>query len=327
MNIKPTSKSTQLSLSEIWAELNNLPRITNYALLKHHAQQALRSVAFAPFTFFVTAISAALTLFVFGLFIFLIENIAASFEHSRTGLSMSIYLRDQVSAEQIESLKAELLEENQVERVEFLSKQQALEVFRRGLAADALVLFGLEEQNPLPASFEVSLKNSELAIEAFEHLAARYGKMPIVERVEYGKGMLLEFASMLKLFRVVGGCAILFLLLTTTIIITNTIRLALHAHREEVEIMKLVGATDSFVKMPYVIEGSTQGLIGALLAIALLYLCYLMLAQALTYSEFLRLLFPSFSFLSIPSIFLIALAGLAIGCLGSYVALRRYLHV
>ena len=157
-------------------------------------------------------------------------------------------------------------------------------------------------------------------------------QLPGVDDVFYGQEWLEKFSGFISLLKLSGLIMGLFLLLTTTFIISNTIRLALYARKEELEIMKLLGATDSYMKLPFLIEGLLQGLAGAAMALVSLYAIYRLFALKLTGANSLSLITLStgsfqLSFLSLETMFYLLICGMALGLWGSFVSLGRFLKV
>ena len=151
----------------------------------------------------------------------------------------------------------------------FVSKKQALEDFHDQFPSESYLLDGIGE-NPLPASFVATVSPNSNAAHIVSNIATRVQKFPGVERVRYSRDWverLTLFVSYLELGAVVIG---LILSLASVTIISNTVRLAFYVRREEIEILRLIGATGSFIAIPYVIEGAMLGTMGGGLSVGLL---------------------------------------------------------
>jgi len=233
-----------------------------------------------------------------------------------------LYLRDEVSAERREALERTLSATPETASLEYTSKEQALAQFQVRLGEGAKILQGLQA-NPLPASFTLKVRDEFRRPDFLRRLADRYRTFPEIEEIDYGERWVERFHSMVRTLQlgligigVVIGMAVMF-------IIATTVRLALYARAEEIEIMRLVGATTWFIKIPFLFEGMLQGLLGASLAVALLYgLFSLFLAWA---QPIVAVFFDLslFHFLSPPATAGIILGGACLGALGSIFSLRQ----
>src|SRR5680860_721685 len=176
--------------------------------------------------------------------------------------------------------------------------------------------------NPLPASFEVALKDPKLA----GTVAVKFDGRPIVEEVRYGKEIAERIFKVTSVVRNISGVFVLLLGAVSILLISNTIRLSIYARRREVEIMKLVGATNWFIRWPFIIEGLTVGLLGAASALALVILGTGFVMDRIR--ENLVFLTVPFDAVSTVQITLVILGvGAVIGAVGSGLGLRRFLNV
>jgi cell division transport system permease protein len=148
-----------------------------------------------------------------------------------------------------------------------------------------------------------------------------------INDIEYGDEWLKKFTTIFSFLNLVGILMIGLILLATIFIISNTIKLSIYHRSDEIEIMKLVGATDLFIKFPYFLEGLFQGTLGSLIAIGLLFTLYRVSTTWLANHRFLELGFLSLSFLPQDLTWMIILSGAALGALGSLTSLSRFLRV
>ena len=250
--------------------------------------------------------------------------VAVNIEHLRGGWShtarASVYLRQGTEQEAIETIRAALVRAEGVTEVRYVSPDEARREVIGNSADEALSDLPLEAY---PASLEVSLKD-EAARQRVDQLSAQLGALPAVESVEtYGAWgeRLNEFLS--------GGVQAALLLVVIVLasvvsVVGSTMRMALSRRSTEVEVLKMVGATDSYVRGPYVMEGATQGGLGALLAILIVGCIHLILKDAFD-GALASLLGMSPTFL--PFFFCIGLValGAGIGALSAYASLRRLL--
>lgn len=313
-------------LGSLWNDTKELPTLSTYRMVIHHTVQAWRSFLTSPLTSVLTTITIATALLVFSIFVLVVENVRSVVASAGKDISVSVYLKDSLADENIKKLTAEMKALDFIEKVELKTKVQALEDFRGTLGEQGSILEGLDNNNPLPASLEVSFKHIEEIEKKLDEFVKKYSALEGVEHVLYSRALVDRLSGFLRFLRFSGAIGIVFMLLITSFIITNTIRLALYAHREEIEIMKLVGATDGFVRAPYVIEGFVQGLVGALIALFISYGCYMLFHDALKSNELLRGLLPTFNYLTLRSVMLIIVSGIAVGICGSILAVRKFLE-
>ena len=294
-------------------------------------KKAVGSIKGNPFVNVVTVSVIAVSFLILSSFLALFGNLKTLLAAWEQRVQIEAYLKDGLSAGQIEVLQTSIVSFDGVKEVRYISKDDAIKRFSNEMPAIAGLVDDLDE-NPLPSSIRVILDDGHREFIKVESLAVRLGEMPGVDDVFYGQEWLEKFSGFISLLKLSGLIMGLFLLLTTTFIISNTIRLALYARKEELEIMKLLGATDSYMKMPFLIEGLLQGLAGAAMALVSLYAIYHLFALKLTGANslsFITLSTGSFqlSFLSLETIFYLLICGMALGLFGSFVSLGRFLKV
>jgi cell division transport system permease protein len=238
-------------------------------------------------------------------------------------VEITVYLKTDPdpTADQIGAMQTEILGWPEVKSSVFVSKQDALERLRKDFADNPEILEGLTG-NPLPASFEISLVDPQ----AVDEVAARFDGKTVVDEVRYGKEIadkLFSFTSQARNFLLIF---IALLGIVAVLLISNTIRLSIFARKREVEIMKLVGATNWFIRWPFVIEGITVGFFGALAATVVVLLLNSFLIGKIR---------DSLTFMTVPldavpytlvAVILLAV-GVVIGAAGSAIGLRRFLKI
>jgi cell division transport system permease protein len=178
-------------------------------------------------------------------------------------------------------------------------------------------------ENPLPDAFEIQLRPSDGSWERIEAVADRVRSLAEVEEVEYGRQWIVAVRRVAHLFQTLGLGLMGFLLVAAVAIVANTTRLVIYSRHEEVEIMRLVGATDRFIQAPFLIEGLLQGLIGAVGGIGVLFAGFSALCVRIEQNGLAGVV--SLRFLSLEQMALIAAASMLVGWLGCYVALKQFL--
>lgn len=271
-------------------------------------------------------LSLSCPLILFGLFLLFYYNIDYLLHALRREVHFSIYLRDAGDSGEKEGgdaarrIEAALASDVRIASFSYISKQEALQWFKDTYRDDAL-LTGLGE-NPFPASFEVQVKASDQAPAPFKRIVDRYKKMSGVEEVRYTAEWLQELDSFLKLLGRIGGGIGCLLAVAVVTIVANAVRLHLHSRAEEVAVMRLMGATRSFIIVPFLLEGSLAGFLGGWLSLLLLFLVVQIANVALAGIP-LGVMPITLHFFPLPFLPGFAIAGAGLGGLGSFVSLRR----
>lgn len=259
----------------------------------------------------LTIAFALYTLAVFGLVWLNIERVLGEVEER---VEVIAYIEDGVDPNDTSVLVTEVTTYPEVDSIAYVSKEQALERARADLSEYSELYADLEE-NPLPASLEIALRPGYRSSENVEEVARRVARFPFVEEIKYGEEWVekLDFLQNLSLFLglVVGGifAGIAF------VSIGATINMVLISRADEIEIMKMVGATTGFIARPFVIEGFSKGVLGAVVALALLTLTFEALEQRVVTLEF---------YTPIQLVAGIVLGG-CLGSIASILSLRRHL--
>lgn len=260
----------------------------------------------------LTIAFAIYTLAVFGLIWLNIERVLAEVEER---VEVIAYIEDRVEPTDTSTLVSEVSSYPEVDSIAYVSKDEALERARADLS-DYSDLYADLEENPLPASIEIALKPGYRQSSDVQEVARRVARFPFVEEVKYGEEWVekLDFLQNLSLFlgMVVGGifAGIAF------VSIGATINMVLISRADEIEVMKMVGATVGFITRPFVIEGFTKGVLGAVLALALLTVTFEALEQRVLSLEF---------FTPIQLVAGVLLGG-SLGAIASILSLRRHLR-
>lgn len=246
--------------------------------------------------------------------------------HLGTDVELTVYLAESATPEELEALRAKL-EQESGGKARLVSPDEALARLRKELGSDGAVLEGLPE-NPLPRTIEILPPAGVPRAAKLRELAARWQKLPQVTAVDYGREWVDRLAALRRALTLGAGVALALVLLAAVVVVAATLQLGMYARRDEIEIQKLVGATDAFVRAPYVIEGLFQGLFGSALAILGLWLCHRLLGPLVAQSLSGLLSGPLPLELTAPKLMLEVLGtGVALGVLGSGIAVGRFLRV
>jgi cell division transport system permease protein len=247
--------------------------------MSYSLREAFSAFRRAPLLTGLSAAMIGLSLFVMGLFGIAAHNIRLVLDDVESRVEVVAYLHDEATAEEIDALETEVRRQPQVREVLFVSRQQALEMARTQLAGfDAA--FAELDGNPFPASLEISLHPGQGSSEAVRKVADLVRDVPYVEDVRFGQ----DWLDKVYLLRRVAAAAALVVggafAVVAALIIGAAIRLAIFARRDEISIMRLVGATDWFIRRPFLLEGLMTGVLGSLLAVPATYLVFRLLSDS-----------------------------------------------
>ena len=266
-----------------------------------------------------TATMVFMLILVSGLAI-LLSGLDATLKYVERDVEVVAYLQDSATPQQVSELQVALKERPQVTSVAYVSKEQALADFEER-QPDAAKLVATLPSNPLPASLDIKLRNPSDYVDVADYLRAR----PEVEKVQNIKETVDQMLTVTGVLRTAGLVVLVLVGLIALFVIVNSIRLAVVARAEEIEIMRLVGASDAFIRWPFLFEGAMVGLFGAAITLGLLWLVREPATSFLT--TFFDVLPVQAGAIIGRNVALLVLGtGLGIGVLGSYVSVRSYLH-
>ncbi len=272
----------------------------------------------------MTAITISFTMLIFGLFLLLYLNISALMTNVQSEIRILLYLDESGTPSQVAQIRKRLEAEPEISGIRFISKEEALDDFRESMKGNELLLKGLGE-NPLPASFELMVDPVYRSSEAMAGLVDRLRGIPGIDEIQYGREWVENINSWLWLFRIgalgIGGI----LAFTVTVIIANTIQLTLLSRRNEMEILRLIGATRSFIGIPFLLEGTLIGFVSGSLALLILIGLHRLVLQNLVNVR--EGLFGGDWLLFLPTPWAagLLLMGVSLGFIGSYWSFRRWI--
>lgn len=266
--------------------------------------------------------TVALSLLILGVFTVLVMNLNHMASVLESQVQVTVYLQDSLKEVEVREIGTRITKLPGVTRVTFVGRDEAMNRFRQRLGEQQGLLSELGEANPLPNSFEVKVDKPERV----KPVALAVAQYKGVEAARYGQEVIEQLFGLTRMVRIFGMVLILFLGLAALFIIVNTIRLTVFARRREIGIMKYVGATDSFIRWPFIIEGVMLGCLGACIAVVLLTQFYSMLTGQVYESLAFLPLLPKYPFMGYVNIFLIC-AGIGIGVLGSVISVKKFLKV
>lgn len=271
----------------------------------------------------LTSGTMAVTLFIFGAFLLLQENLQHLLMRWGDQIQIQAYLQKGLGAADIQTMLGRVRTFPEVERVRFISHEQAWRDFQAALGAQSGVLEGLPV-DVLPASFEVAIKPEFRDSPLVEELAQRLRSETGITTVEYPQEWVDRLSLVILAVQwakwMLGGV----LFVATFFIVGSTVRLAILARKDEIEIMQLVGASQQLIQAPFVFEGMLQGIVGSGLSVLALWGLFLFLRQEIAPSIGLFAPVDQLQFLQMNSIALICVIGWMLGAAGSLFSLRRF---
>jgi cell division transport system permease protein len=270
----------------------------------------------------VTIITISLSILIASAFILFFVNTSEIINSWKKGLRIMAYLKPGLNNDGLKDLKQAIQSLDDVDNLQFISKQEALSRLKAQMENQSSLFENLT-QNPLPDSIEIRMTASTESWQKIDSLAAQIGALPQIDEVEYGQQWVGRFAHIISLFRLAGYAMGTLFFMATIFIIANTIRLVIYSRREEVEIMRLVGATDNFIKIPFYFEGIIQGALGATIGLVMLYIAFIFISSNVEKGFFPGLF--RFQFLSPTFLLVILLVSMLVGWMGCFISLKQFL--
>lgn len=294
--------------------------------IKRYVRDSIRSVI-RNFSLSLASVSCiAITLIVVSFSIIISYNVENFTEQIRKDVTMVIFLESDATKQDANKIEKEIRATGNVEKLTFKSKQeQAEQTAEESEVFSTIIDEWTEETNPLLDSFELKLKD----VDRIQSMAEDIKKMDKVRTVSYGEDMVNQLITIFDVVKKVSIVAVIALIVVTAFLIANTIKLAIYARKREIEIMRLVGASNMSIKIPFVLEGLFLGFIGAIIPIIITIYGYIALYDffegrffGLSIAELIQ---PT-PFVYLASLLLVII-GILVGMFGSWQAVRKYLKI
>ena len=266
------------------------------------------------------------TMIIFGIFLILGENINHFVEEVESVQGVQVFINNDATQEQIDEIGDKIRQIDGVSTVEYVSKDDALQQMKDRFGDKQDLLEGYEENNIFPASYVVTLTDLTKSQEVQDQILT-FDNIKKITSKDETVTTLINLANGIK---IVTGVILVLLVIISIFIIANTIKLTVHARRKEISIMKYVGATNGFIRWPFIVEGMIIGVFASIISIAIVGFAYNIIAQKLISSEFMQVINMSlvtFGDMFNSIIFVYMLLGIGIGALGSVISMRKYLKV
>ena len=285
-------------------------------------KKALQDILSNRFLNSVTIVTIGLSILIVSSFALFILNTNALLESWRKGIRVLVYLEPQATEANRLDLRYQIQQMENVQETHFISKEEALKQLKSQMRHHSSLLENLK-QNPLPDAFEIRIVDTSRELNKVAVLAEKIKSLPQVEEVEYGQHWIAKISHIINIFKFVGYAMGGGFFIATLFIIANTIRLVLYSRKEEIEIMRLVGSNDRFIKTPFYIEGLILSALGGISGLAALFAVYRFILSKFQTSLSLGLL--EIQFLSIEQFFLFVGGSMLVGWLGCYLSLKQFL--
>lgn len=262
------------------------------------------------------------SLLILGFFIVFTVTINYNAEMIKKQAEMEVFIFSDLSKEKVDEIEGRIKQLSGVKEYRLVTKEEALERMRKMLGDKQGVLEGLENENPFPPSFIIKLHRLEDAAAVAGQLSSVEG----IEKVQYQSDAVRALIHVTNIIKAVTITVVIILILVSVFIISNTIKLTVFARRKEINIMKYIGATDSFIRWPFIIEGILVGVAGCVISFVVLGYIYEylvrftaqggMMIKLMPFNDIGRYIFAGFLFI-----------GGSIGAVGSAMSIRRHLCV
>jgi cell division transport system permease protein len=298
----------------------NDPR--DWRRLQTAVRSGLRGVRASPVVFTTSVVTMAAGLVLLGAFLLLVSNMRGTLARFSGRPSVVAFFApgEDPAADRVEALKKQLAGLSGIEAVEFVSREAALTRLREDLGEDAGVLDEIKE-NPLPASFELRLTSEATTPDSVRALSSRIRKLEGIADVRYGKQWVEGYEQVLASVQKLGLAVGVGLVVLLGFMVGGTVRLAVHAREDEIQIQRLVGASGFHVRLPFYIQGVLQGAIGGVISVTLLYGAFRLGLPLVGESFQFLVATDTWSFLSASWVLAILVFGMGLGLGGAVLSL------
>ena len=280
---------------------------------EYFIQEVFRSLRRNNWMSFASVGTVAVSLFVLGVFLILVMNMNRMASTLESQVQISVYLQDDLSRQDRLDLQSDIEKMQGIDTVKFVDKDEAKERLAERLGDQKYLLEALGDKNPLPDAFELTVAQPDMV----ETAAKAIERMEGVESAKYGQDVVEHLFDITRLMRIFGLVLMVLLAGATIFIISNTIRLTVFARRKEIAIMKYVGATDWFIRWPFLMEGIVLGFIGGIIAALALRSFYAAMASKIYSTLAFFPLLPQYPFMNYVTVAIIL----------SAFSLKRFLEV
>lgn len=294
--------------------------------MRYFIMRALRNMRQWPFLCAASVLTMAVALTMVATFFLVVVNVEQLTQRWSKDLQVVVYLDRAPAPSALTQMVSSIREMPEVAQVIHVTPAEAMAQFRQRLGENAALLQGVDN-DILPGSLEIALHAQYQQRDGMDQLLARLKTVAAGHDIHYGQDWLERFESFVSVLRLTGLALGGFLLFAALFIVSNTIRLTFYARRDELEIMALVGATERFIKTPFLLEGALQGLFGGLLALLALTLIFKGILVEIVHSLWVTPAAFSLLFLNGHQQLILVFGGVLLGVFGSLTSLKKLIQI
>jgi cell division transport system permease protein len=278
-------------------------------------KQAFSGIKRAGFMSVACVLITTFSLLILGIFLLATANLREILRFAHEKVEIVAFLEDDITAARFDSLKTEIGAIPFIEEARYVEPSTALERLRAEFGDRSFILDALDE-NPMPASYEITLKPQYRLRDRVVSVAERISKLPGVEDVSYGRGWITRLERLVRMLAMIDICVGLVVAVASVVTVSYTVRLTLYARKEHIRVLNLVGATDAFIMLPFLLEGAIHGLISAGISLFVVYGAY----------RVVNVKVPQAVFMPPGMIIFFVCFGVLAAVLGSWVSLKTFLR-
>lgn len=292
----------------------------NRDAMKYYIRQAFKSLKKNKLTTAASISTTAATLFILGVLLAFSMNVSDMARQFSRDCEIQVFINENADAEQYDKIGEKISKIQYVSSVEKFTKEQILEYNIEKLGDKAVILEGFEEDNPFRDSFKVQLTDLSYTAEVVKSIKKLHGVENVTDFQE-AAGYIMKFTNTVNN---VSVWVMIIFCIVTAFIVSNAVKVSVYARRKEINIMKYVGATDWFIRWPFVVEGIVIGIYGALIAFCAVALLYWQVYRNFSFQDLQMLAFGQIWWMLLVSF---AVVGIVIGSAGSGISIRKHLKV
>jgi len=297
--------------------------VMKISTIKYFVVDALKSLKRNKTVSLASVATVAATLFILGVFLLIVFNVNAGVKEIGSKLEVKIYLKDDITISEKSIIERKLNGISGVSNIGFEDKSDALEKVKKQFGPDSKSLVqGLEKDNPFPTAYVVRVENPDIINNVVKAATGLKG----IDKINDVREVVDKIIKITNTLKIIGVALFAILISVSLFLIGNTIKLTVYSRKKEIGIMKFVGATDWFIRWPFIIEGMLLGISGALISTGVLYYAYSIIFRKYT-SALLGITLMNPHFILSTTLWQFMLGGLFIGAIGSAISIRKFLIV
>lgn len=275
---------------------------------------------------FSAVLVMCISMLVFGLFFIIGENVNHIMNTVESSQEIQVFIKNDATDKEIQTVGEQINAIEGVNKVTYVSKDEALDIMQDRVGDKGYLIAGYEENNFLPASYKVTLTDLKLA----NQVESKINELDNIKKITSSNETITKLIGIANGVRVVTAAILIALIVGSIFIIANTIKLTVYARRKEISIMKYVGATNSFIRWPFIVEGIIIGIISAAISVLIVGATYKVVAVKLLENALVKSLgmtLVGFGDMFTLIILVYLALGIGIGVIGSSLSMRKYLEV